>query len=53
MVKLYVGIYIVTLMSFTVEVSAWLLLNANSAIFQQVPFQCKNDEVRFVLDQHD
>ena len=38
-------------------VSEWLLFNANSAIFQlyygeQVNFQCDDDEVRFVLDQH-
>jgi hypothetical protein len=34
-----------------------LLFNSNSAIFQlyygeQVNFQCDDDEVRFVLDQH-
>jgi hypothetical protein len=35
-------------------VSAWLLFNANSAIFQleQVNFQWDDDEIRFVLDQH-
>ena len=38
-------------------VSEWLLFNSNSAIFQlyygeQVNFQCDDDEVRFVLDQH-
>jgi len=35
-------------------VSEWLLFNANSVIFQlyQVNFQCDDDEVRFVLDQH-
>jgi hypothetical protein len=59
MVKLYVGIYSNTYVIYC-RVSAWLLFNANSAIFQlyhgetkQVNFQCKDDEVRFVLDQHD
>ena len=39
-------------------VSEWLLLNANSAIFQlyhgkdKLNFQWDDDEVRFVLDQH-
>ena len=41
------------------RVSEWLLFNANSAIFliiswrEQVNFQWDNDEIRFVLDQHD
>ena len=39
------------------RVSKWLLLNANSAIFQlyhgeEVNFQWDGDEVHFVLDQH-
>jgi hypothetical protein len=45
-------------------VSDWLLFKANSAIFQlsnvqlqrsaiqQVNFQCDDDEIRFVPDQH-
>ena len=39
--------------------SEWLILNANSAIFlaiswrEQVNFQWDDDEVLFVLDQHD
>ena len=34
--------------------SEWLLFNANSAISwrEQVNFQWKDDEIRFVLDQH-
>ena len=40
-------------------VSKWLLFNANSAIFychgenKLINFQWDDDEVRFVLDQHD
>ena len=43
----------------TMKVIEWLLFNANSAIFQlyhgreQVNFQWNDDEVRFVLYQHD
>jgi hypothetical protein len=50
--------YKIGIVSPSVLVSEWLLINANSAILQlyhgeeQVNFQWDDDEVRFVLDQH-